>query len=170
MIPHYITTWKRCSLLAVLLFALLLLSGGVFAASSFSVNQIACDPSEQKIGSAFSCTVTIRNSGDASGRISTVTLYPDANNWLEESNYPKTVNSQSVSVGDNVEVTFSGLKATKAGAGAFSEVRIDEASDSSSTVTGFSINIIDVAVSVSSSSSSGAMGTNFTATAEVTAG
>ena len=148
----------------------LLLVPSVLAAASFSVTQIACPPSEQKVGAGFSCTLTIRNNGDAPGTISTVTLYPDANNWLEQANYPKTVNSQNVGVGDNVEVTFVGLKATKAGSGKFSEVRIDEASDTSSTVTGFSINIIDVSVSVSSSKSSGATGDTFIADAEVTAG
>jgi uncharacterized membrane protein YgcG len=96
-------------------------------------------------------------------------LYPSADNWLEKSNYVKTVNSQNVSVGDSVEVTFPGMKATKGGEGRFSEVRIDEASDSSSTVTGYTMNIIDVSVYVTSTAASGGMNSNFTTTADVIA-
>ncbi len=150
-----------------LCFSLLVLPS-VFAAASFQVTQIAC-PSGAKVGSWFSCTVTIRNSGDAPGTVGTVTLYPNADNWLEQANYVKTVNSQNVGVGDSVEVTFPGMKATKGGAGRFSEVRIDEASDSSSTVTGYSMNIIDVSVIVTSSAASGGINSNFTTTAEVIA-
>lgn len=141
----------------------------VFAAASFSVSNLACSPSESKISSAFSCTATIRNAGDAAGTVGTVTLYPDNANWLESSNYPKTV-SQSVNAGESVDVTFNGLKAVKSGNNKFSEVRIDDASDTSSTVTGLSVNIIDVAVSVSNSKSSAAMSDTWTSTAEVTAG
>jgi len=158
---------RYCLATLALCFCLLILPS-VFAAASFQVTQIAC-PSGAKVGSWFSCTVTIRNSGDASGTVGTVTLYPNADNWLEQANYVKTVNSQNVGVGDSVEVTFPGMKATKGGAGRFSEVRIDEASDSSSTVTGYSMNIIDVSVIVTSSAASGGINSNFTTTAEVIA-
>lgn len=140
----------------------------VLAAASFQVAQIAC-PSGAKVSSSFACSVTIRNGGDAPGTISTVTLYPSADNWLEQTNYVKTVNSQNVSVGDSVEVTFPGMKATKGGEGRFSEVRIDEASDSSSTVTSYTMNIIDVSVYVTSTAASGGMNSNFTTTADVIA-
>src|SRR3989344_2443690 len=159
---------KRYCLAAFVLCFCLLLLPSVFAAASFQVTQIAC-PSGAKVGSWFSCTVTIRNSGDASGTVGTVTLYPNADNWLEQANYVKTVNSQNVGVGDSVEVTFPGMKATKGGAGKFSEVRIDEASDSSSIVTGYTMNIIDVSVIVTSSATSGGINSNFTTTAEVIA-
>jgi len=159
---------KRYCLAAFVLCFCLLLLPSVFAAASFQVTQIAC-PSGAKVGSWFSCTVTIRNSGDASGTVGTVTLYPNSDNWLEQANYVKTVNSQNVGVGDSVEVTFPGMKATKGGAGKFSEVRIDEASDSSSIVTGYTMNIIDVSVIVTSSATSGGINSNFTTTAEVIA-
>ena len=141
----------------------------VFAAASFSVSNLACSPSESKVGSTFSCTATVRNAGDAAGTVGTVTLYPDVANWLESSNYPKTV-SQSVSSGESVDATFNGLKAVKSGSNKFSEVRIDDASDTSSTVTGITVNSIDVVVSLANSKSSAAMDGTWTATTEVTAG
>lgn len=161
---------RRTGAPAVMLLVLcvLMLVPSVFAAASFQVSQIAC-PSGEKVGSPFSCTLTLRNSGDAPGTIGTVTLSPDESNWLEQASYPKSVNQQNVSVGDFVDVVFSGLKATKAGLRKFSEVRIDEASDTSSAVTGVSVNIIDVSVLVTQTLPNGSMYSNFTATAEVTA-
>lgn len=151
------------------LFLGVLVLPSVLAAASFSVSNLACTPGESTLGSSFSCTATVQNAGDAAGTVGTVTLYPDSNSWLENSNYPKTV-SQSVNAGESVEVTFSGLNAVKSGTYGFSEVRIDNAGDTSSTVTGVSVNIVDVAVTVSSSKSSAASGVSFTASAEITAG
>lgn len=168
MIYHINSRRSGRVLLAWAFVLAILLLPGVLAAASFQVMQVAC-PSGAKVGSSFSCSVTIRNGGDSPGTIGTVTLNPNSNNWLEQSAYVKTVNSQNVSVGDTVEVTFPGMKATKGGEGRFSEVRIDEASDSSSTVTGYSMNIIDVSVLVSKTASSGGMNSNFTTTAEVIA-
>ncbi|GEM_PF-2350511 len=142
---------------------------GVFAAASFQVTLLTCTPSESKINTAFSCTVNVRNSGDAAGTIGTVTLIPDSNNWLESANYPKTVNS-NLNPGESAEVTFSGLKGVKAGNNAFSQVNIDNAADTSAAVTGVRVNIINVAVAVSNSKSSAVMSSTFTSSAEVTAG
>ncbi len=169
MNKDYRTASRRGIVAGALALCIVLLAlPSVLAAASFQVTQIAC-PSGAKVSSSFSCTVTIRNGGDAPGNIGTVVLYPNADNWLEQSSHVKTVNSQNVSVGDSVEVTFPGMKATKGGQGRFSEVRIDEASDTSSTVTGYSMNIIDVSVIVTSTAASGGTYSNFSTTAEVIA-
>src|SRR3989344_5817168 len=139
---------------------IIFLASSVMAAASFSVSTLDCSPSESSINSAFSCTATIRNSGDSAGTIGTVTLYPDSDDWMENSNYPKTVN-QNVNPGESAEITFAGLKGVKAGSNGFSEVRIDNVADTSSAVTGISVNIIDVAVSVSNSKSQAAMDETF---------
>ena len=142
---------------------------GVIASASFGVSNFACTPTESAINTPFSCTVTVRNSGDAAGTAGTVTIYPDGNNWLENSNYPKTVNA-NVNPGESTEVTITGMKGIKTGNNGFSEVRIDNVADTSNTVTGLRVNIIDVSVSVENSATEKVMGGTFTSTADVTAG
>lgn len=84
------------------------------AAATFAVTSLSCTPSEVVINNVFSCTAQIKNNGDASGSVSTVTLYPDSSNWLENSNYPQA-SGATVSAGQSTEVTFTGLKAIKSG-------------------------------------------------------
>ncbi len=149
--------------------ALVLCSQVVLATASFEVSNFACTPTESSTTGSFSCTATVSNTGDAAGTVGTVTLFPDSDDWLEDSNYPKAV-SQSVNAGESVDVTFTGLKGVKSGENSFSRITIDDVSDSSSTITGVEVNIIDVSVSVSNSASSAVMGEEFTSVSEVTAG
>src|SRR3989344_4801784 len=151
------------------LIALALHAGFVMAAANFQVTSFSCSPSETVINSLFSCTSTIQNTGDAAGTLSTATLYSDSSNWLEDSNYPQSY-GQSVNPGNNIQVTFSGLRATKSGSNGFSKIMLDSVTDTYVADNNKEVNVINVAVTVSNSASSTAMGETITTTAEVTAG
>src|SRR3989344_4115202 len=71
-------------ILSALILASLFVLPSASAAASFGVTNLACTPSEVAVDTSFSCTVTVRNSGDSSGTIGTVTIYPDED-WLESS-------------------------------------------------------------------------------------
>ena len=150
----------------VLIFAALPMATG---AASFSVNSFSCTPSEAVLNDAFSCTAQIINSGDASGTVSTVILYPDSNDWLEDSNYPQA-SGTSVDPGQTTEVTFSGLRTVKTGSNGFSKIMLDDVADTYVDDNNIEVNVIDVVVAVSESDSTVAMGASFDSTAEVTAG
>ena len=153
-----------------LAFTFVLFSLG-FASSvaSFQVTSFSCSPSEVVINSVFSCTAQVQNTGDASGSVSTATLYPDSNNWLENSNYPQSSGS-SVSAGNSVDITFTGLRATKSGDNGFSKIMLDSVTDTYVADNNEKVNVIDVLVIISNSASSAAMGGTITTTTEVTAG
>ena len=139
------------------------------AAANFQVNSFSCSPTEVAINSAFSCTATIQNTGDASGTLNTATLYPDASDWLESSNYPQSY-GQSVNAGNSISVTFSGMRSTKSGNNGFARIMLDSVTDTYVADNNKKVNVIDVVVIVSNSASSAAMGGTVTSTAEVTAG
>jgi hypothetical protein len=141
----------------------------VVAVASFEVTSFSCSPSESVISSVFSCTAKIKNAGDASGAVSVATLYPDSNDWLENSNYPQS-SGTSVSPGQTTDVTFTGLRAVKAGNNGFSKIMLDSVTDNYVANNNKKVNVINVAVTVSNSASSAAMNGNVTSTAEVTAG
>ena len=153
----------------VLLIALALGINLVSAAASFSVTGFSCTPSEVAINGVFSCTATVRNNGDASGSVSTATLYPDNSNWLENSNYPQS-SGTSVSAGQTAEITFTGLRATKAGNNGFSRIMLDSVTDTYVADNNVKENVINVLVTVSNSASSAAMSGTWTSSAEVTSG
>ena len=141
----------------------------VNAAADFDVNSFSCTPSEVVVGNVFSCTVQIKNNGDASGSVSVATLYSDTNDWLEDSNYPQA-SGTSVSPGQTTEIIFSGLRATKSGNNGFSKIMLDSVADTYVADQNIKVNAINVVVSVSNSASSAVMGESFDVTAEVTAG
>lgn len=153
----------------VFLIMLLMSITFVSAAADFAVTSFSCSPSESVINNVFSCTADIKNNGDASGTVNTATLYPDAGNWLEDSNYPQA-SGVSVSAGQSTQVIFSGLRATKSGDNGFSKIMLDQVTDTYVVDNNKKVNIINVAVTVSNSASSAAMSSSFTTTAEVTAG
>src|SRR3989338_956116 len=98
----------------VLVLLLFIAIPSVFAAADFAVTSFSCTPSEAAINDVFTCTAQIKNNGDASGSISTATLYGDSNNWLEQASYAQA-SGESVSPGQSTSVTFTGLKAVKSG-------------------------------------------------------
>ncbi len=151
-----------------LVFALLQASA-VFGAADFAVNSFSCTPGEAAINEIFSCTVQIKNNGDAAGSVSTATLFPDSNNWLEQASYAQA-SGASVSPGQTTEVTFSGLRAVKAGNNGFLKITLDQVTDTFVADNNVKQNVIDVSVSVSNSASSANMGQSFTTTAQTTAG
>jgi len=155
----------------ILLFGVILIFSlnFVIAAASFQIDSFSCSPSESAINSVFSCTAQIKNNGDASGSVSTATLYPDSNNWLENSNYPQA-SGTSVSPGQTAEVTFIGLRSVKSGNNGFSKIMLDSVTDTYVADNNKKVNIINVVVTVSNSASSAAKGASFDSTAEVTAG
>ena len=139
------------------------------AVASFQVTAFSCSPSESVINSVFSCTSTIRNVGDAAGSVSTATLYPDSNNWLENSNYPQS-SGTTVNPGETAEVTFTSLRAIKSGNNGFLKIMLDSVTDTYVADNNKKVNVINVVVTVSNSASSAATGASVTSTAEVTAG
>ncbi len=139
------------------------------AAADFAVNSFSCTPSEAAINDVFSCTAQIKNNGDAAGSVSTATLYSDANDWLEESNYAQS-SGTSVDPGQTTEVTFTSLRAIKSGNNGFSKIMLDDVTDTYVADNNIKENIINVVIAVSSSDSSAGNNTQFDATAEVTAG
>ncbi len=141
----------------------------VSAIASLQVTSFSCTPSETAINEAFSCTAQIQNSGDVSGTLGTAILYPDSANWLENSNYPKTANTQ-IGVGQSTEVTFTSLRATTTGSNGFQKITLDDVTDTYVSDENININIIDVAVTATNSESSEIMGGTWDVTAEATAG
>ena len=106
------------------MFALIIFVLGVSfssAVADFEVNSFSCTPSEVVINDAFSCTAQVINNGDASGSVNIATLFPDSNDWLEESSYAQS-SGTSVDPGQTTEITFSGLRATKSGNNGFTEM------------------------------------------------
>ncbi|HLC31766.1 MAG TPA: hypothetical protein VJK51_03795 [Candidatus Nanoarchaeia archaeon] len=151
------------------LLALVLPFSLVTAVANFQLTSFTCSPSEVVLNSAFSCSATIQNSGDASGTVNTATLYPDSSNWLESSSYPQSY-GQSVSAGNSFTVTFSGLRSTKTGVNGFSRIMLDSVTDTYVADNNEEVNSISVAVSVSNAASSAAMGGTVVSTSDITAG
>jgi hypothetical protein len=149
--------------------ALLLSISLAGAAADFSINTFSCSPSETVINEVFSCTAQIKNVGDAAGSVNEVRLYSDSGNWLESSNYIQN-SGTSVSPGQTTEVTFSGMRATKAGNNGFLRITLDNQADTWVADNNVKENVIDVSVRTTNSISSGASGDTFTVTPEVTAG
>lgn len=140
----------------------------VIAEAKFEVTDFSCSPSELIQGSIFSCTAQIQNTGDAAATLSTAYLYPDSNNWLESSVYTQSYGS-SIGVGESVSITFTGLKATKAGTYGFSKTVLDNV-EKTDYVSTTKVKIIDVVVTVNNSVTSSTMSGSFTSTATVIAG
>lgn len=153
----------------LVLLGILLALPSIMAAADFAVNSFSCTPSEVVINDVFSCTAQIKNNGDAAGSVSVATLYPDGNDWLEDSNYPQA-SGTSVSPGQTTEVTFTGLRATKSGNNGFSKIMLDDVTDTYVDDENVEVNVINVAVSVSNTKSSAAMEESWDTTATVTAG
>ena len=140
---------------------------GVLAVANFQVSAFSCTPSETTVNEAFTCSAQVQNTGDAPATLGTATLYPDSGDWMENSNYPKTVND-AITAGQSTEVTFTSLKAVKTGSNGFQKISLDDITDT--YVSDRSINIIDVSVIVNKTASNAAMGETFDVTGEVTAG
>src|SRR3989338_9018953 len=105
---------KKIFLIIGILLVLTINMSFAMAVASFAVTSFSCTPSEAVINNVFSCTAQIKNNGDASGSVSTATLYGDSNNWLEQASYAQA-SGESVSPGQSTSVTFTGLKAVKSG-------------------------------------------------------
>jgi len=80
----------------------------ILGVAEFDVSSFSCTPSEVVINEVFSCTAQVKNNGADGGTLNIATLYPDDDDWLEESNYAQA-SGTSVDPGQSVEVTFSGL-------------------------------------------------------------
>src|SRR3989344_4450060 len=140
----------------------------VSADANWEVTLFSCTPEDLALGSDFSCTATVENTGDATGTLGTATLYSDASNWLEKASYVVASNTE-LEVGEQAEITFTGLRAGLSGVNGFSKVMLDSITDTAG-VEDVTVNTINVVVSVSSSASSVTSGTYITATADVVAG
>ncbi len=149
--------------------ALLMLAPAAHAAANLAVTAFSCNPDEVVAINQFSCTATVQNNGDATGTLNTATLYPDGTNWLENSNYPETVNS-NINSGASVEVTFDGLKGKKTGNNGFSKIMLDDVTDTYVADNSVKVNVIDVVSTVTASASSAAMSTDVTVTGQATVG
>ena len=160
---------KKIFLIIGILLVLTINMSFAMAVASFAVTSFSCTPSEAVINNVFSCTAQIKNNGDASGSVSTATLYPDSGNWLENSNYPQS-SGTTVAAGQSTEVTFTGLKAIKSGNNGFSKITLDSVTDNYVADNSVKVNVVNVVVTVSDSVSSAAMGSTFDSTASVTAG
>lgn len=143
--------------------------GLISAAANFQVISFSCSPSESIINDVFSCAAQVKNTGDSAGSVSTATLYPDENDWLENSNYPQA-SGTSVDPDQSTSITFSGLRATKSGNNGFSKIMLDSVTDTYVADNNKKVNVINVAVTVNNSVSSAAMNEEITMTSEVTAG
>jgi len=153
----------------IILFFLVSILPGVFGAANLEVNAFSCSPDEVEINNQFSCTATVQNTGDATGSLNTVTLYPDANNWLEDGNYPETVNT-NINSGASAEVIFSGLNGKKSGDNGFSKIMLDDVTDTYVADEGVSVNVIDVVVIATNSEESAAPSSTVDITGQVTVG
>lgn len=160
---------KRLEILVLIVLTLIFSIKLILAAASFQVTSFSCSPSESVINNAFSCTAQVGNIGDANGSVSVATLYPDANNWLESSNYPQS-SGVVLTPGQSTSITFSGLRAIKSGNNGFSKIMLDLVTDTYVADNNKKVNVINVAVSISNSASSAARGGSVTAASEVTAG
>ena len=148
---------------------MLLIIPSVYAVANLEVTAFACNPNEVVANNQFSCTATVQNTGDATGTLNTATLYPDANNWMEKTNYPETVNT-NINSGASTEITFSGLKGKKSGNNGFSKIMLDDVTDTYAADNAVKVNVIDVVGIVTTSSSSAALGSSVTVTGQATAG
>ena len=154
----------------ILVFSILIVNTGfVLGAANFQVTSFSCSPKDVVINDVFSCTAQVKNAGDTTGTVSTATLYPDATNWLENTNYPQS-SGTSVTPGQSTEITFSGLKAVKSGNNGFSKIMLDSVTDTYVADSNVKVKVINVIVTLTNSASSAQMGGNFTTTTEVTAG
>lgn len=158
---------KIIALFFVIAFAFVLNSFIVSAEiANFQVIAFSCSPSEVVVGSTFSCTATIKNTGGAQGSVTTATLSPEVGNaWFSDT----AVSSGTVvPSGQTTEVTFTGLSTSVAGVNGFSKIMLDLVEDA--YVATKTVNVVNVAVTATNSISSGNSGTSFVVTAEVTAG
>ncbi len=152
----------------ILLFLVLMISTA-HAAANMAVTSFSCNPSEVVASNQFSCTATIQNNGDATGTLNTATLYADGNNWMENSNYAETVNT-NINSGASTQVTFDGMKGKKSGNNGFSKIMMDDVTDTYPADNGVKVNVIDVLGTVTASASSAASGATLTVTGQATAG
>ena len=158
---------KKFSVL-FLAIALLFAVSNVNAAANWQVVSFSCTPTEVAVGSAFSCTAQVQNTGDDTGTLTTATLFGDENNWLESTSYAQTV-STSIDSGASTEVTFTGLRASSTGVSGFSKITLDSITDTEG-VEDVTVNAINVVATVSESASSVSDGSDSVVTASIIAG
>lgn len=159
---------KRIVLSVIAFLFALALPSLASAAASFEVTTFSCTPSETAINDVFTCTARIQNTGDSSGSVGTATLYPDSGNWLESSTYSQA--GSTIGAGNTGDVTFSGLRATRAGNNGFARITLDDVTDTYVADNNVKQNVIDVSASASNEQSSAAMGEEFDVTTTVIAG
>src|SRR3989338_4632304 len=140
-----------------------------YAAANFAVTAFSCSPDEVAISEQFSCTTTVQNSVDATGSLTTATLFPDATSWLESSSYPNTVNT-NVDSGASTSVVFTGLKGKKSGVNGFARIMLDDVTDTYVADNTVTVNVVDVLTTESSAASSAAASASVDVTGQATVG
>ena len=148
---------------------ILILIPNSYAAANFAVTAFSCSPDEVAISEQFSCTTTVQNSGDATGSLTTATLFPDATSWLESSSYPNTVNT-NVDSGASTSVVFTGLKGKKSGVNGFARIMLDDVTDTYVADNTVTVNVVDVLTTESSAASSAAASASVDVTGQATVG
>ncbi len=161
---------KLLNLFLISTFLLILFSSLANAAANLQVTQFSCSPNEVKVNSPFSCTATVRNSGDSAGTLNTATLFPDATNWLEDSSYAVTANT-NINSGATAEVTFSNLKAKKSGNNGFARIMLDSVTDTFVADNAVKVNAINIiSIANSNAATAPASSSSATVTGQATAG
>lgn len=149
--------------------SLLMILPQSLAVANLEVIAFSCSPDEVALNDQFSCTATIQNTGDAAGNLGTATLYPDTTNWLENSQYIETINT-NVNSGATAEVVFDSLKGKKTGANGFSKIMIGEVTDTYVADNSIEVNVINLLLLVNSSTTSGSSNSVVSVTAQTTTG
>ncbi len=139
------------------------------AVANFAVTSFACSPSEVAVNEQFSCTATIRNSGDSTGTLSSVTLFPDHTSWTEKTSYAVTT-SASVNSGATTEITFSNIKGKKTGRNGFARVLLDQVTDTYVADNQVAVNTIDIVALATNSVDSASSGSTVDVTAQANVG
>jgi hypothetical protein len=147
----------------------LLVLPAVIATVTLELTNFDCSPDEVIVSGTFSCTATVQNSGDETGTLNTATLYPDSDNWMEESSYAETVNV-NIDSGASSDVTFDNLKGSQSGDNGFDRITLDDVTDTYVADNSITVNVIDVVVTDSATVSSAAENAEFDVTAQATAG
>ncbi|MBI5393627.1 hypothetical protein HZA96_07210 [Candidatus Woesearchaeota archaeon] len=162
---------KKINLSLILFSLFVVLSFNAQAALRVQSGSFSCTGQAGVVlGETFSCQATNENPDGDAASITTVTLNVNGN-WLEQTSYAGSGFSSTVSAnGGTTTATFSGLRSTSSGGeNAFSNVRIDSVTDT--TITGVTVNVIDIqALNTITSVSSANRNAVFTVTAALTAG
>lgn len=156
----------------IITFLILFLNSSLVLGASLRVMSFSCSPSETSINSLFSCSATVEiiDAGTDSITLSTATLYPDASDWLENSNYAQSSGTTLSASNPQTSVIFTGLRAVKSGNNGFSKIMLDSVTDTYVADNNKKVNVINIVASVSNSASSATKGETWTTTVDVTAG